>query len=163
MRSTPGWSSAQDYNRLSKANTTSRVKLQEIGPRMEMELVKVEEGMCEGRVLYHAYVDKTEDEVKELETRAVDKETLRKRRREEQERNVAKKAKEKAEKEKIEEEMAALGARKRKRDKKKEKEKDAKIARKGVRGSTAGKGRAKKSPSARPGKSKRIEGRTRSR
>ena len=152
---------AQDYNRLSKANTTSRVKLQEIGPRMEMELVKVEEGMCEGRVLYHAYVDKTEDEVKELETRAVDKEALRKRRREEQERNVAKKAKEKAEKEKIEEEMAALGARKRKRDKKKEKEKDAKIARKGGKGLDGGKG--KKSPSARPGKSKRIKGRTRSR
>ena len=39
-------------------------------------------------------VDKTEDEVKELETRAVDKVALRKRRREEQERNVAKKAKE---------------------------------------------------------------------
>jgi ribosome biogenesis protein SSF1/2 len=155
---------AQDYNRHSRANTTSRVKLQEIGPRMEMELVKVEEGMCEGRVLYHAYVDKTEDEVKELETRAVDKEALRKRRREEQERNVAKKAKEKAEKEKIEEEMAALGARKRKRDKKKEKEKDTKIARKGGKGLDGGKGKgAKKSPSARPGKSKRIKGRTRSR
>ena len=32
---------SQDYNRVAKANTTSRVKLQEIGPRMEMELVKV--------------------------------------------------------------------------------------------------------------------------
>lgn len=157
---------SQDYNRVAKANTTSRVKLQEIGPRMEMELVKVEEGMCEGRVLYHAYVDKTEGEVKELESRAVDKEATRKRRREEQERNVAKKAKEKAEKDKIEEEMAALGARKRKRDKKKDKEKEGKVARKGGKGLDGGKGKGKgtKSPvQLRPGKSKRAKGRTRSR
>ena len=131
---------AQDYNRLSRANTTSRVKLQEIGPRMEMELVKVEEGMCEGRVLYHAYVDKTEDEVKELETRVVDKEALRKRRREEQERNVAKKAKEKAEKEKIEERWrrsgrgSASGIRRRRRRR-------MRRSRKGVRALDGGKGK----------------------
>ena len=70
----------QDYNRVAKADTRSRVILQEIGPRMELELVKVEEGMCEGRVLYHAYVNKTEEEVVALERKKVDAEALRKKR-----------------------------------------------------------------------------------
>lgn len=30
----------------------------QIGPRMELEVVKVEEGMCSGRVLYHSYVQR---------------------------------------------------------------------------------------------------------
>ena len=108
---------AQDYNRVAHANTRSRVILQEIGPRMELELMKVEEGMCEGRVLYHAYVKKTEEEVVALEKKKVDKEALRKKRREEQEANVRRKEKEKAERAKIEEEMT--GRKKRKRDKSK--------------------------------------------
>ena len=74
----------QDYNRVAKADTRSRVILQEIGPRMELELVKVEEGMCEGRVLYHAYVNKTEEEVLALERKKVDADALRKKRKEEQ-------------------------------------------------------------------------------
>ena len=109
---------AQDYNRVAHANTRSRVILQEVGPRMELELMKVEEGMCEGRVLYHAYVQKTEEEVVELEQKKVDKEALRKKRREEQEANVRRKAKEAAEKAAIEEEMA--GRKKRKRAKSKD-------------------------------------------
>ena len=108
----------QDYNRVAHANTRSRVILQEVGPRMELELMKVEEGMCEGRVLYHAYVNKTEQEVVELEQKKVDKEALRKKRREEQEANVRRKAKEAAEKVAIEEEMA--GRKKRKRAKSKD-------------------------------------------
>ena len=35
----------QDYNRVAREGTRSRIILQEIGPRMELELVKVEEGM----------------------------------------------------------------------------------------------------------------------
>ena len=57
--------------------------------------------------------------------------------------------------------MAALET-PRRRDKK-EKEKDAKIARKGVRGSTAGKGRVRRSHRRQAGQVKRIKGRTRSR
>jgi ribosome biogenesis protein SSF1/2 len=106
---------AQDYNRIAKADTRSRVILQEIGPRMELELAKVEEGMCEGRVLYHAYVNKTEEEVLALEQKKVDADALREKRREEQEANVRRKEKEKAEKLKLEEELA--GRKKRKRDK----------------------------------------------
>ena len=91
---------AQDYNRVARANTRSRVVLQEIGPRMELELVKVEEGMCEGRVLFHAHVRKTEE--KSSREKAVDK--GRRKKREEQEANVRRR-KEAAEKARIEEEM----------------------------------------------------------
>jgi ribosome biogenesis protein SSF1/2 len=35
------------------------IKLAEIGPRLRLELVKIEEGMCDGKVLYHRYVQKT--------------------------------------------------------------------------------------------------------
>jgi len=109
---------AQDYNRVAHANTRSRIILQEVGPRMELELMKVEEGMCEGRVLYHAYVHKTEEEVVALEEQTVNKEALRRTRREEQESNVRRKAKDTAEKAAIEEEFA--GRKKRKRAKSKD-------------------------------------------
>ena len=108
---------AQDYNRVAHANTRSRVILQEVGPRMELELMKVEEGMCEGRVLYHAYVQKTEEEVVALEKKKVDKEALRKKRREEQEANVRRKEKEAKEKAAYEEAMAGRKKRKRKQTK----------------------------------------------
>lgn len=35
------------------------IRLTEIGPRLRLELVKIEEGMCDGKVLYHRYVHKT--------------------------------------------------------------------------------------------------------
>lgn len=85
----------QDFNRIAHAESTSKIILSEIGPRMELELVKVEEGMCEGRVLYHAYVKKSAEEVKTLEQKKAEREKLRKKRRVEQEANVKRKAREK--------------------------------------------------------------------
>ena len=85
----------QDFNRIAHADSTSKIVLSEIGPRMELELVKVEEGMCDGRVLYHAYVKKTADEIKTLEQKKADREKLRKKRRLEQEANVKRKNREK--------------------------------------------------------------------
>jgi len=35
------------------------IRLTEIGPRLRLELVKIEEGMCDGKVLYHRYVHKS--------------------------------------------------------------------------------------------------------
>jgi ribosome biogenesis protein SSF1/2 len=35
------------------------IRLTEIGPRLRLELVKIEEGMCDGKVLYHKYVHKS--------------------------------------------------------------------------------------------------------
>ncbi len=37
----------------------SAIKLIEIGPRVTLELFKVEQGMCEGEVLYHKFESKT--------------------------------------------------------------------------------------------------------
>ena len=34
------------------------VKLREIGPRLDLRLVKIEEGVVQGKVLYHAFVKK---------------------------------------------------------------------------------------------------------
>lgn len=31
----------------------------QIGPRLELEVVKVEEGLCDGKVLFHSFVHKT--------------------------------------------------------------------------------------------------------
>lgn len=41
----------------------SSIRLQELGPRLTLELMKVERGLCEGEVLYHSYVTKTAEEV----------------------------------------------------------------------------------------------------
>ncbi|KMS98610.1 hypothetical protein BVRB_3g070530 [Beta vulgaris subsp. vulgaris] len=41
-----------DLGRVNRASTKSAVKLQEIGPRMTLELIKVEDGLCSGQVLF---------------------------------------------------------------------------------------------------------------
>ena len=71
------------------------IKLCEIGPRLRLELVKIEEGMCDGKVLYHSYVTKTKGEEKELEERHKAKAEEKARRRKEQEENVARRKAEK--------------------------------------------------------------------
>ncbi|KAL8805002.1 MAG: hypothetical protein Q9182_002204 [Xanthomendoza sp. 2 TL-2023] len=44
------------------------VKLVELGPRMTLRMTKVEEGVCGGKVMWHEYLNKSEDEIKALET-----------------------------------------------------------------------------------------------
>ena len=77
----------------SKGAKQSVVKLHEIGPRLELSLIKIEEGLCEGRVLYHAYVEKTDEEVERLEKQKKEEKDLKTRRKEIQEANVRKKKK----------------------------------------------------------------------
>eukprot|EP00939_MAST-03C_sp_MAST-3C-sp1_P003722 g3722.t1 len=79
----------------------SAIKLAELGPRMELKLVKVMKELFKGEVMYHAFVSKTEEEVDALRKTA----ELKRQRRMVQEANVkrkreaeADKAKEKAEK-----------------------------------------------------------------
>merc|ERR1712000_8536 len=45
------------------------VKLVELGPRMRLRLTKVEEGLCSGKVMWHEYIHKNKEEIKELEKR----------------------------------------------------------------------------------------------
>ncbi|MFS7994309.1 putative Brix domain-containing protein [Helianthus anomalus] len=43
---------ASDVGRVNKASTKSAVKLQEIGPRMTLELIKIEDGLCSGTIIF---------------------------------------------------------------------------------------------------------------
>jgi len=38
-------------------------RLTEIGPRMALQLMKIEEGVCSGETLYHDYIVKSPEEV----------------------------------------------------------------------------------------------------
>lgn len=76
---------------LDNSNVEKRaVKLVELGPRLRLRMVKVEEGICEGRVMWNEFVTKSKEEEKALdekwETRKKEKEARRKEQRENVER-----------------------------------------------------------------------------
>lgn len=81
------------------------IKLFELGPRMDLKLIKIQDGLCGGEVIHHSFVEKTASEKVDLKKRK-DKARIEKtKRREEQERNVKKKVKQsrdEADKEEIE-------------------------------------------------------------
>ena len=43
------------------------IKLVEIGPRMQLRMTKVEEGLCSGKVMWHEYIHKSRDEINQLD------------------------------------------------------------------------------------------------
>ncbi|KAM6233192.1 LOW QUALITY PROTEIN: suppressor of SWI4 1 homolog [Porphyrio hochstetteri] len=69
----------------------SAVRLTEIGPRMTLQLIKVEEGLAQGNVLFHSFVHKREEEVKEMLARKEAKLRLKAERRRKQEADVERK------------------------------------------------------------------------
>uniref|UniRef100_A0A8B9VFI9 Brix domain-containing protein n=2 Tax=Anatinae TaxID=2068716 RepID=A0A8B9VFI9_9AVES len=69
----------------------SAVRLTEIGPRMTLQLVKVEEGLAQGNVLFHSFIHKTEEEVQEILARKEAKLKLKTERRQQQEAAVERK------------------------------------------------------------------------
>ncbi|CAK0738206.1 hypothetical protein CVIRNUC_001009 [Coccomyxa viridis] len=81
----------QDMGRGNLAARQSRVRLQEIGPRMELEVVKAEEGMCEGRVLFHSHVHKSAEESVAQQEEVDERDRLKAERRRQQAENVARK------------------------------------------------------------------------
>jgi ribosome biogenesis protein SSF1/2 len=40
------------------------LRLHELGPRLKLKLVKIEEGICRGNVVFHDYIKKTPAEIK---------------------------------------------------------------------------------------------------
>ncbi|GAO18696.1 uncharacterized protein UV8b_00047 [Ustilaginoidea virens] len=76
------------------------VRLVELGPRMRLRLTKVEEGLCSGKVLWHEYVRKSRDEVRELEQRWERRRQDKEARKKEQKANVERKRAEKEAKKK---------------------------------------------------------------
>ena len=43
------------------------VKIVELGPRMKLRMTKVEEGVCGGKVMWHEFLEKSPEELKEME------------------------------------------------------------------------------------------------
>src|SRR5436190_21256556 len=66
------------------------IKLVELGPRMRLRMLKVEEGVCGGKVLWHEFLHKTKEEERALEqlweTRRKEKEERRRKQNEDVER-----------------------------------------------------------------------------
>lgn len=87
----------------------SAMKLIELGPRMSIELYKVEQGVNEGDVLYHKFVQKTPEEAAALKARIEKLRKLKEQRRREQDANVQKK------RDLLETKLAAKAERKRRR------------------------------------------------
>eukprot|EP00171_Calliarthron_tuberculosum_P008953 IDg8953t1 len=82
---------SQDVKSLRKG-ASSKVRLVEVGPRLTLELVKVEAGLCNGAILFHKHVKKSVEEAASNQKRVDDREALRKKRRMDQEANVERKA-----------------------------------------------------------------------
>lgn len=53
------------------------MKLSELGPRIKLEIYKVEEGVNEGEIMYHKFVQKSEEEAKQLKERVLIFEVIR--------------------------------------------------------------------------------------
>ena len=90
----------------NKKNSKSAVRLTELGPRLTLELYKIEEGICSGEVLFHNYIEKTEEEKQSLRDMIHKKQKLKLKRKAIQEENVKKKQKKK-EMEKLKSQQAA--------------------------------------------------------
>lgn len=73
------------------------VKLVELGPRMRLRLLKVEEGVCAGKIMWHEYIHKSKEELKAMEKRWEQKRQEKAARQKEQKANVERKRKEKEE------------------------------------------------------------------
>ena len=88
-----------------------KVRLQEIGPRLDLRLRKVEDGLCEGEVLFHDTVTKSAEEAEATRRRVGDRKLLRTQRRLEQEANVRRKQREREDQERARREQRATDAR----------------------------------------------------
>ena len=67
------------------------IKLHELGPRLRLKLVKIEEGVCRGNVVFHSFVAKSKKEIKEQMDDLKKKRELKAERKKIQDENVKKK------------------------------------------------------------------------
>ncbi|KAJ5257170.1 hypothetical protein N7478_013274 [Penicillium angulare] len=82
------------------------VKLVELGPRMKLRLMKVEDGVCDGKIMWHDFIKKTEKEIRALDqnwaVRRKEKEARKKLQKANIEKKKAEKAKARSRGEKVE-------------------------------------------------------------
>lgn len=67
------------------------IKMHELGPRMRLRLTKVEEGLCTGKVMWHEYIHKSKEELKEMDRVHAQRRQEKERRKAEQKANIEKK------------------------------------------------------------------------
>ncbi|XP_046671904.1 protein Peter pan-like [Homalodisca vitripennis] len=73
----------------------SAIRLSELGPRMTLQLIKVEGGLCEGEVIYHDLITKTDEEIALINKRREQKRRLKEERKRIQEKNKQEKERKK--------------------------------------------------------------------
>ncbi|XP_012055186.1 PREDICTED: protein Peter pan [Atta cephalotes] len=78
-------------SRGNQANSKSAIRLFELGPRITLQLIKVENGLLDGEVLYHEFIHKTEEEKLAIKKRREEKKKLKEKRKRLQEENKKKK------------------------------------------------------------------------
>ncbi|PRT54249.1 Ribosome biogenesis protein SSF2 [Wickerhamiella sorbophila] len=83
---TPAAGTVTEQQRIRKA-----VKLVEVGPRLRLSVLKVEDGLCQGKTLFHAHETRTAKQAAKLEDKHRQRDALREQRRKQQEENVRKK------------------------------------------------------------------------
>jgi len=82
----------QNYSgRHNKASHKSAIRLKEMGPRMTLQLIKIQEGVDDGQVLYNRFHSKTEKEANEQQKQKEGQRQLKRKRIETQEANVERK------------------------------------------------------------------------
>lgn len=69
----------------------SAVRLTEIGPRMTLQLIKIQEGVGEGNVLFHSFVHKTEEELQAILAAKEERLRLKAQRQDQQAQNIQRK------------------------------------------------------------------------
>ncbi|KAJ8679028.1 hypothetical protein QAD02_014815 [Eretmocerus hayati] len=75
--------------------STSAIRLYELGPRLTLQLIKVEDGLMDGEVLYHELVNKTEEEKLLIQRKRDKRKKLKENRKKIQDENKSKKEVEK--------------------------------------------------------------------
>jgi len=86
-----------------KGGTNVAIKLHELGPRLKLRLLKIEEGFCRGNVVFHSIINKSSSEVKKNLDSLKNKRELKEKRKRVQEENVKRKEEKSAAKLKKEE------------------------------------------------------------
>ena len=80
----------EDYQD-KKKDTQVAIRLHELGPRLQLRLIKIQEGFCRGNVVFHAHQTKTAKEVKQQLDSLKSQRELKAKRKATQEENVRKK------------------------------------------------------------------------
>ena len=74
-----------------KKNSQVALRLHELGPRLKLKLIKIEEGLCRGNVVYHDHIKKSPADVKKQIDSLKNKRELKAKRKAIEEENVRKK------------------------------------------------------------------------